>query len=123
MSTVLLREQRLRKRHLRIRKKVFGTPERPRSSVHRSHLNLTVQVVDDTKERTILSASTLDQAFRGKAKKQSGNIEGAKKFGAYLSEQLKKHKIIRIVFDRGGYSYHGRIKAFAESLRENGIQF
>ena len=125
MSSTILREEKLRKRHLRIRKKAFGTAEKPRLSVHRSHLNLMAQVVDDAKERTIVSSSTLAAAFRGKGKekKQFGNIEGARKFGAYLGEQLKKSKITRIIFDRGGYPYHGRIKALAESLRESGIQF
>ncbi|OGW85704.1 MAG: 50S ribosomal protein L18 [Omnitrophica bacterium RIFCSPHIGHO2_02_FULL_46_11] len=123
MSTAVFREEKLKKRHLRIRKKIFGIADHPRLSVHRSHLNLTVQVVNDESERTLFSSSTLAADFRPKGKKQFGNIEGAKKFGAYLGEQLKKHKITRIIFDRGGYPYHGRIKAFAESLRESGIQF
>ena len=116
-----IREAQLKKRHLRIRKKVVGTAERPRVSVHRSHLNLYAQAVDDLAERTVLSASTLQLEEKGK--KQLGNIEGAKKFGSFLAEALKKKKITRIVFDRGGFAYHGRIRAFAEALRENGIQF
>ena len=116
-----IREEKLKNRHLRIRKKVVGTAERPRVSVHRSHLNLYAQAVDDLAERTVLSASTLP--LREKGKKQLGNIEGAKKFGSFLAEALKKKKITRIVFDRGGFAYHGRIRAFAEALRENGIQF
>ena len=116
-----VREEKIRSRHIKIRKKIFGTAERPRVSVHRSHLNLYAQVIDDEGEKTILSASTLD--VKDKGKKQLGNIEGAKKFGALLAENLKKKKITRVVFDRGGFAYHGRIKALAESLRENGIQF
>lgn len=118
-----VREQKLKRRHLRVRKKIIGTPERPRLSVHRSHLNLFAQAIDDLEERTLFSSSTLNSALRAKSKKQMGNIEGAKKFGAHLAEELKKKKITQIVFDRGGYSYHGRVRALAEALRENGIQF
>ena len=134
------REEKLRNRHLRVRKKIVGTPERPRLSVHKSHLNLYAQAVDDLAERTLLSSSTLEVSAKmhggslpvrqagasggkEKGKKQLGNVEGAKAFGASLAEALKKKKITRIVFDRGGFAYHGRIKAFAETLREHGIQF
>ncbi|MBI4394634.1 MAG: 50S ribosomal protein L18 [Candidatus Omnitrophica bacterium] len=117
-----IREQKLKKRHLRVRRKLMGTTERPRLAVHRSHLNLFAQVIDDLKERTLLSSSTLHSSL-GKGKKQIGNVEGSKKFGVYLADELKKKKITQIVFDRGGYPYHGRIRAFAEALRENGIQF
>ena len=116
-----VREEKLRNRHLRIRKKIVGTPERPRLSVHKSHLNLYAQVVDDLAERTLLSSSTLN--VKEKGKKQLGNVEGAKAFGVSLAEALKKKKITRIVFDRGGFAYHGRIRAFAETLREHGVQF
>lgn len=119
----IIREEKLKKRHGRVRKKVQGTAERPRLSVHRSHLNFYAQTIDDFAEKTLISASTLQSGFRGKEKKQMGNIESAKKFGAYLASELKKKKITRIVFDRGGYAYHGRIQAFAEALRENGIEF
>ena len=118
-----LKQEKLINRHLRIRKKVIGTLERPRLSVRRSHLNLFAQLIDDLAERTVFSSSTMEPAFRGKEKKQYGNIEGAKKFGVYLAEKLKKKKIARIVFDRGGRQYHGRIRTLAETLRENGIQF
>ena len=119
-----LREEKLQVRHLRVRKKVSGTAERPRLSVHRSHLHLYVQVVDDMADRTLCSASTLDPDFRSKEKKkQFGNIGSSKHFGVYVAEKLKKAKITRIVFDRGGYPYHGRIRMLAEALRENGIQF
>ncbi|MBI4372322.1 MAG: 50S ribosomal protein L18 [Candidatus Omnitrophica bacterium] len=118
-----IREQQLKKRHFRVRKKLVGTSERPRLAVHRSHLNLFVQAIDDLGERTLFSSSTLSSALRGKSKKQLGNVEGARKFGAHLADELKKKKITQIVFDRGGYAYHGRIQALAEALRENGIQF
>lgn len=122
MLTVV-KQQKLEKRHCRIRKKIVGTPKRPRLSLHRSHLNLWAQVIDDMSERTLFSSSTFELSSRGKNKKQNGNLEGAKKFGAHFAEELKKKKITQIVFDRGGYPYHGRVRAFAEVLRENGIQF
>ena len=114
-----IKEEKLKKRHWRIRKKVSGMPERPRLTVKRSHLNLSVQVVDDLAEKTLFSSSTIQLT----EKKQLGNIEGSKKFGAHVAAELKKKKINQIVFDRGGRQYHGRIKAFAETLRENGIKF
>ncbi|OGW80135.1 MAG: 50S ribosomal protein L18 [Omnitrophica bacterium RIFCSPLOWO2_12_FULL_44_17] len=118
-----LREKALQIRKLRIRKKVTGTAERPRLCVHRSHLNLQVQVVDDMAEKSILSFTTASPAFRSKGMKQAGNIGASKLFGQMVSEELKKKGILKIVFDRGGRPYQGRVKAFAEALRENGIQF
>ena len=119
----LVKEEKLKRRHRQIRKKVFGTVERPRLSVHRSHLNFYAQVIDDESERTLLSAATLSPSFRGKEKGQFGNVASAKKFGAYLAQELKKKKVSKIIFDRGGFSYHGRIQAFADALREGGIEF
>lgn len=115
-----IKEDKLRKRHFRIRKKVSGSSERPRLTVKRSHLNLIIQVVDDLAEKTLFSSSTVKL---GDGKKQYGNIEGSKKFGVHVANELKKKKITQIVFDRGGRQYHGRIKAFADTLRENGIKF
>lgn len=115
-----IKEEKLRKRHFRVRAKVSGSPERPRLTVKRSHLNLIIQVVDDLAEKTLFSSSTVKM---GNEKKQWGNIEGSKKFGAFVADELKKRKINQIVFDRGGRLYHGRIKAFADTLRENGIKF
>ncbi len=115
-----IKEEKLQKRHLRVRKKVSGLPERPRLTVKRSHLNLIIQVVDDVAEKTLFSSSTVKL---GNEKRQWGNIEGSKKFGVYVAGELKKKKINQIVFDRGGRQYHGRIKAFADTLRENGIKF
>ena len=117
------REQKLKKRHAHLRKKLTGTPERPRLAVHRSHLNLSVQVVDDLAEKTLLSSSTLNFKPAAGKRKQYGNIAGSKEFGAFLAGELKKKAIERVVFDRGGWQYHGRIQAFADALRENGIQF
>ncbi|MBI4387772.1 MAG: 50S ribosomal protein L18 [Candidatus Omnitrophica bacterium] len=115
-------EEKIRNRHRRIRKHVTGTSERPRLCVHRSNQNLQVQVVDDYAQKTLFSLSTLESNFRSRIK-CGGNIAAAKEFGRFLAESMKKKKIEKIVFDRGGFLYHGRIKALADSLREHGIQF
>ncbi len=117
-----LRRAQLEKRHFRIRKKVRGTSERPRLAVRRSHLNLFAQAIDDLAERTLLASSTLNPELRKIKKMKWGNVEGAKTFGKFLAEELKKKKLTQVVFDRGGWPYHGRLKAFAEALRENGIK-
>jgi len=101
---------------------VRGTSQRPRLSVHRSHRNLFVQVVDDLAEQTLFSSSTLRVAPSQGTKKQCGNVEGSKAFGRLLAEELKKRDLTQVVFDRGGWPYHGRIQALAEALRENGIK-
>ena len=116
------RAERLQSKHERIRKRISGTAERPRLSVHRSHLNLNVQLIDDYAERTLVSFSSLHPEFRKKFPKR-GNVEAAVSFGKFIASEIKKKGIEKIVFDRGGYLYHGRVKALAESLRENGVQF
>lgn len=110
------------KRHGRIRKKMFGTMERPRLSVHRSNQNLYVQVVDDTASRTLLSFSTADKNFCEKVGKIR-KTDAAAKLGEIFGPALKEKGILKIAFDRGGYQYHGRIKALAEALRKAGIEF
>ncbi len=110
------------KRHYGIRKRIVGTAERPRLSVHRSAKNLYVQVIDDTQARTLISFSTLDKGF-SKEKPKSGKVSAAEKLGAFFAKTLKEKGIQKIAFDRGGYQYHGRVKALAESLRQGGIQF
>jgi len=110
------------KRHYRIRKNASGTKERPRLSVHRSNKNICVQFVDDLLSATVLSLSTNDKAFKKDCAK-GGNIEAAKKFGVYVAGEAKKKNIERVVFDRGGYLYHGRIKTLADSAREAGLKF
>ncbi|MCM8779430.1 MAG: 50S ribosomal protein L18 [Candidatus Omnitrophica bacterium] len=110
------------RRHRRIRKKVFGTPERPRLVVHRSHKNLMAQVVDDLNKRVVLGISTLSKAFRNHAPK-GGNLKAAEILGTIFAEKVKEKGITKVVFDRGGYLYHGRIKVFAEAVRKGGIEF
>ena len=109
------------KRHGRFRKKISGTPERPRLVVHRSLKNIYVQVIDDSKAHTLYSFSTQDKAFKkgGKAPK----VKQSEKLGAFFAGQLKEKGIKKIAFDRSGYKYHGRVKALADSLRQAGIEF
>jgi len=109
-------------RHKRSRKKIIGSKEKPRLSVHRSLSNLYVQFVDDINEKTIYSTSTLDPKVKEKAK-YGGNIKAAQALGEAVAGMAKSKGINKVIFDRGGYIYHGRIKAFAESARKNGLAF
>ena len=110
--------QRL-KRHKRVRGKISGTPERPRLNVFRSGTNIYAQIIDDVAGNTLVSASSLEKGFEG----TGGNCEAAKKVGMTLAERAKAKGIEAVVFDRGGYVYHGRVKALAEGAREGGLQF
>ena len=106
-------------RHKRVRGKVNGTPERPRLNVFRSETNIYAQIIDDTKGITLVSASSLEKGFEG----PGSNIEAAKKVGQAIAERAKAKGIDTVVFDRGGYLYHGRVAALAEGAREGGLQF
>jgi len=110
------------KRHLRLRKSVTGSSGRPRLSVRRSLKHLFVQLVDDVKGVTLLSASTTDKDFKQKLA-NGGNIKAAALLGEAFARQAVEKKISKVVFDRGGYDYHGRIKAFAEAARKGGLEF
>jgi len=122
MSQENPRDKARERRHRRVRVTVNGTPERPRLSVFRSLRHITAQVVDDTKGRTLVSASTLDAEL--KAQIQNLNkTEQAKLVGKALAERAKKIGVQQVVFDRGGYKYHGRVKALAEASREGGLDF
>lgn len=110
--------QRL-KRHVRVRGKISGTPERPRLNVFRSNANIYAQVIDDVNGVTLASASTLDKSFEG----ATGNCEAAKKVGQLVAERALKKGIKEVVFDRGGCIYHGRVAALAEGAREGGLDF
>ena len=112
-------EMRLQ-RHERIRKDLSGTADRPRLNVFRSNANITAQIIDDVKGVTLVSASTLEKELKIT---NGGNIEAAKVIGAEIAKRAKKAKIKEVVFDRGGYLYHGRVKALAEAARENGLEF
>ena len=107
------------KRHIRVRGKVSGTAERPRLIVFRSNANIYAQIIDDVSGVTLVSANTLEKGFEG----ATGNAEAAKKVGVTLAERAKAKGIEEVVFDRGGYVYHGRVAALAEGAREGGLKF
>ncbi|MFH0767192.1 MAG: 50S ribosomal protein L18 [Bacillota bacterium] len=105
------------KRHLRIRKIIEGTAARPRFNVYRSNTALYVQIIDDVKQTTLISARSQETGLKG------SNIEAAKAVGKLIAEKALAQGVKEVVFDRGGYLYHGRIKALAEAAREAGLQF
>ena len=109
-----------RKRHLRVRKNISGTPERPRLNVYRSNKNIYAQLIDDVNHKTLASASTQDKDFSGK---NGSNKEAAAEVGKLIAERGKAAGVETVVFDRGGYLYHGRVKALADAARENGLEF
>ena len=106
-------------RHVRVRGKISGTPECPRLNVFRSNANIYAQIIDDVNGVTLVSANTLEKDFEG----ATGNIEAAKKVGTVLAERAKAKGIEQVVFDRGGYIFHGRVAALAEGAREAGLKF
>ena len=110
------------RRHRRVRGKVSGTPDRPRLSVFRSLNHIYAQVIDDTQGRTLAAASTVEKEFRDRADGVS-KTEAARLVGASLSQRARGKKISRVTFDRGGYKYHGRVKALAEGARQAGLDF
>ncbi len=107
------------RRHIRVRTKISGTSECPRLCIYRSNTNIYVQIVDDTKGITLVSASTLDKEI----KEKHSNIEAAKQLGALIAKRALEKNIKNVVYDRGGYIYHGVVKELAESARNGGLQF
>ncbi|HNV86794.1 MAG TPA: 50S ribosomal protein L18 [Candidatus Omnitrophota bacterium] len=116
------RELKRKRRQLRLRKRLAGTSECPRLNVFRSHKNLYIQLIDDTEGRTLFSCSTLKESFQ-KVSKTGGNVDSARKLGLAAAQEMKTAGFSKIVFDRAGYYYHGRIKALADGLREGGLKF
>lgn len=116
------RNEKRKKRHMRARQKLTGTPERPRLNVYRSLDHIYAQVIDDTVGNTIVSASTLDKELKDKLDKTS-NKEAAKLVGELVAKRAQEKGINEVVFDRGGYIYHGRVQKLAEGAREAGLQF
>lgn len=112
------KQQRV-KRHARVRGKISGTAERPRLNVYRSENNIYAQIIDDVAGCTLCSASSVEKGFEG----NGGNAEAAKKIGSLIAERALKKGIEEVVFDRGGYIYHGRVQALAEGAREGGLKF
>lgn len=115
------RQARLRK-HKRIRKNIMGTKDMPRLCLYRSLNNLNAQIIDDLQARTIFSLSTLDKDFK-KINTKGGNVKSAAVLGDLMAKHAQEKGITNVVFDRGGYLYHGRIKAFAEAARKAGLKF
>ncbi len=122
MSVQNKREVKRKNRHLRIRRRLEGSAERPRLVVFRSHKHIYAQLVDDFKGHTVLSVSTLLKDVREKMK-YGGDVKAAQTLGGYLAESAKRLGIQHVVFDRAGYQYHGRIKALAEAARSGGLAF
>ncbi|MER3414714.1 MAG: 50S ribosomal protein L18 [Gemmataceae bacterium] len=114
-----LARQRLRRRY-RVRKKIFGTPERPRLSVFRSNKHIYAQIIDDTRGVTLVAASSLS---KNSGVSYGGNVAAAKHVGLKLAQMAREQGITKVAFDRGCYKYHGRVKALAEGAREGGLLF
>ena len=117
------REQKRIARHQRIRRDMTGTTQQPRLCVHRSLKNFSAQVIDDTKGKTLLGMSTLDKTVRARISEKGSNINAATILGEVFATEAKKRGISQVCFDRAGYLYHGRVKAFAESARQHGLVF
>ena len=116
------REEKRKLRHTRVRKKVRGTSERPRLNVYRSLNHMYAQIIDDLAGSTLVAASSNDKEIKGKMKTGS-NIEAAKLVGVMLAKKAEEKGVKKVVFDRGGYMYHGRVKALADAAREGGLEF
>ena len=113
------RKMERQRRHMRVRRKISGTAERPRLCVYRSNSNIYVQIIDDVAGNTLVSASTLDKEIKTK----HSNKEAAKELGTLIAKRAADKKIVDVVFDRGGYIYHGVVKELAEAAREGGLKF
>ena len=116
------KEQSRLKRHRRLKLTMHGTDKKPRLVMHRSLKNLSACVIDDVQNKTLFSLSTLDKEVKQKFS-SSGNIKAAEFFGEVFSRRMKEKGITKIIFDRAGYLYHGRVRAFAEALRKGGLEF
>lgn len=115
------REISRKRRHMRVRKKISGTPEKPRLNVYKSLKHIYAQIIDDESGNTLVAASTLDKAIKDSV--TGCNVESAKKVGELIAKKAIEKGIKKVAFDRGGYIYHGRVKALAEAAREAGLEF
>ena len=122
MTATKMKREALQRRHLRSRRKLEGTPDRPRLSVYRSLKHMYAQLVDDVAGKTLLSVSTLLEPVKGDLK-STGNIKAAAKVGQILAAKAKEAGIKAVCFDRGGRKYHGRVKALADAARKGGLKF
>ncbi len=116
------RNDRRKQRHQRVRKNLYGTPEKPRMCIYRSNANISVQVIDDVTGNTLVAASSLDKEVKEKAS-YGGNKEAAKMVGAVIAKRAIDKGIQTVAFDRGGFLYHGRVKELADGAREAGLKF
>ena len=119
------KDQTRQKIHTRIRKKIAGTTERPRLSVYRLVSHVYAQIIDDAKGSTLVSATSVEKGkgLKGEKRPTGGNVASAKEVGKLIAERAKEKGIKKVVFDRGGYLYHGRVKALADAAREAGLEF
>lgn len=115
-------KERIKIRHKRLRKRVTGTPERPRLAVHFSGKNIYAQVIDDAAGKTLVAAATTEKTFKAE-KNIRANKATAEKIGKLVAERSKDKNVSKVVFDRGGFSYHGKVKALADAAREGGLEF
>ncbi len=122
MAAADLKKTRRRRRKLRVRKRIFGTPDRPRLTVFRSSKHIAVQVVDDVTGVTLCQAASMNKELR-KQISYGGNVAAAKAIGTVVAERAKEKGITKVAFDRNGYRYHGRIQALADAAREGGLSF
>ena len=120
MINKVARNEVRKARHIRVRNKISGTESVPRLNVFRSNGNIFAQIINDETGTTLVSASSIDKDLKIK---NGGNVEAATKVGEVLAKRATELKIVKVVFDRGGYLYHGRVKALAEAARENGLEF
>lgn len=120
MIKKIVRNDARKARHARVRTKVSGTKDVPRLNVFRSNSNIFAQIIDDEAGVTLVSASSIDKELK---LENGGNVEAATKVGELIAKRAKKAKITKVVFDRGGYQYHGRVEALADAARENGLEF
>ena len=109
-------------RHKRVRKKISGTPEKPRLNVYKSNTNIYAQIIDDTEGKTLVQASSIDKELK-ETLKNGGNMEAAKAVGSLIGKRAKEKGIEKVVFDRSGYLYHGKIKELGNAARETGLEF
>lgn len=123
MRTVTNKRAERQRRHARLRKRVFGTAERPRLAVYRSHQHIYAQIINDEQGHTLVAASTLESEIKGDGSEYFGNAEAARKIGERIAQKAREKGIETVVFDRGGNKYHGRVAALAEAAREAGLQF
>lgn len=109
-------------RHKRVRKKISGIPEKPRLNVYKSNTNIYAQIIDDTEGKTLVQASSIDKELK-ETLKNGGNMEAAKAVGSLIGKRAKEKGIEKVVFDRSGYLYHGKIKELGDAAREAGLEF